>query len=133
MALPALFLGPLLGFGKEILERFVPDPEKRREALVEMQKMADTKYIAELQAASSVIVSEASSGSWIKQNWRPLVMLWFAGLVGAHWMGFTPENITDDVVTELLALVKIGLGGYVVGRSVEKVAPSIVQAIQTRT
>ncbi len=48
-------------------------------------------------------------------------MLWFAGLVGAHWLGFTPPNLPEAVVLKLLSIVQVGVGGYVVGRSAEKV------------
>ena len=48
-------------------------------------------------------------------------MLWFAGLVGAHWLGFTPENLSQDTVNHLLTIVQVGVGGYVIGRSGEKI------------
>ena len=35
-----LFLGPILEVGKTLLDRFVPDPEKRREAEAEFLKQA---------------------------------------------------------------------------------------------
>ena len=47
-------------------------------------------------------------------------MLWFAGLVGAHWLGFTPPNLPVEVVNNLLDIVQVGVGGYVLGRSGEK-------------
>ena len=49
-------------------------------------------------------------------------MLTFVGLIVAHWLGFTPDNLPSEQVMALLDIVKIGLGGYVVGRSAEKVA-----------
>ena len=48
-------------------------------------------------------------------------MLFFAGLVGAHWLGFTAENLTEPQVIALLNIVKVGIGGYVIGRSGEKI------------
>jgi len=50
-----------------------------------------------------------------------MIMLWFAGLVGAHWLGFTPENLSEESIARLLDIVQVGLGGYVIGRSAEKV------------
>ena len=47
-------------------------------------------------------------------------MLTFVGLIVAHWLGFTAENLSEGQVLALLGIVKVGLGGYVVGRSVEK-------------
>ncbi len=73
-----------------------------------------------VNAQKSIIVAEAQGGSWIQRNWRPVVMLTFAGLIVAHWLGWTAENLKEAEVLMLLEIVKIGLGGYVVGRSAEK-------------
>ena len=48
-------------------------------------------------------------------------MLTFVSLIVAHWLGFTAENIEEEEVIMLLEIVKIGLGGYVLGRSGEKI------------
>jgi len=48
-------------------------------------------------------------------------MLVFVGLVVAHWLGFTAPNISEQTVSDLLAIVQVGLGGYVIGRSGEKI------------
>jgi hypothetical protein len=75
---------------------------------------------AELQGAVSIITAEANGESWLQRNWRPLLMIWFAALVGAHWLGFTPPNLPESVVNNLLDIVQVGVGGYVLGRSGEK-------------
>ncbi len=46
----------------------------------------------ELKASSSIILAEIQGDSWLQRNWRPMLMVWFAGLVGAYWFGFTPEK-----------------------------------------
>jgi hypothetical protein len=51
-----------------------------------------------------------------------MLMLWFAGLVGAYWFGWTPPNLPEARVADLFTLVQIGVGGYIGGRSVEKTA-----------
>lgn len=79
-----------------------------------------TKFTSQINAQKDIIVAEAQSESWITRTWRPIVMLFFAGLVGAHWMGFTPPNLPESVVLKLLAIVQVGLSGFVVGRSAEK-------------
>jgi hypothetical protein len=48
-------------------------------------------------------------------------MLVFAGLVVAHWFGLTAPNIPESVQNSLLNIVLVGISGYVVGRSAEKV------------
>lgn len=77
-----------------------------------------------LEAKASIINTEAKGESWLQRNWRPVTMLFFVGLVGARWMGLT-TNVSETLELELMMLIKIGLGGYVVGRSAEKIAKSV--------
>ena len=46
-------------------------------------------------------------------------MVVFAGLVVAHWCGFTASNIPESVQNSFLNIVMVGVGGYVMGRSAE--------------
>ena len=57
-------------------------------------------------------------------------MLWFVGLIGAYWMGLTPESVSEEAVLAMFSLVKVGLGGYVISRSAEKIVPPIVKALK---
>ena len=47
-------------------------------------------------------------------------MLTFVAIVMMRWFGLTVD-VPESVEVELMSLIKIGLGGYVAGRSVEKV------------
>lgn len=77
-----------------------------------------------LEAKASIINTEAKGESWLQRSWRPITMMFFVVLVGARWMGLT-TNVTPELEMELMNLIKIGLGGYVVGRSAEKIAKSV--------
>lgn len=81
-----------------------------------------------LEVRGRAVQTEAAGESWLQRNWRPLIMLWFAALVGAHWLGWTPDNLDSGVVTQLLDVVQIGIGGYVIGRSAEKITRSVTGA-----
>jgi len=83
-----------------------------------------------LQSQSSIIAAEANSQSFIARNWRPITMLAFVSVTVGQALGWL--HMTDAYATQFMDLVKIGLGGYVVGRSLEKVAPSLVTAIKNR-
>jgi len=106
--------------GKAV-DKAVPDRAEAERLKAEITLSAMAEGRAELDGAVSIITAEAGGESWLQRNWRPLLMLWFAGLVGAHWLGFTPPNLPDAVVAQLLDIVQVGVGGYVLGRSAEKV------------
>lgn len=80
---------------------------------------------AQLEAQAEIVKAEAQGESFLQRSWRPIVMLVFVGLIVARWTGFTAPNLTPELESQLMVLVQIGLGGYVVGRSAEKVAKSI--------
>ena len=71
-------------------------------------------------AQSTIITAEAQGKSWIQRSWRPITMLTFVAIVMMRWFGLTVD-VPESVEVELMSLIKIGLGGYVAGRSVEKV------------
>jgi hypothetical protein len=111
-------VSPILG----IIDKLVPDKDQANQLKAEITNALLTFDTKKLEKSADIIIAEANGESWIQRNWRPLVMLTFAGLIVAHWLGFTPENLPPEQVMELLNIVKIGLAGYVVGRSAEKVA-----------
>lgn len=106
--------------GKAI-DKAVPDKDQAEKLKGEVTLAAMQFGSAELKGAVDIISAEANGESWLQRNWRPLLMLWFAGLVGAHWLGFTPANLPEEVVVKLLTIVQVGIGGYVLGRSGEKI------------
>jgi len=112
-----------------ILGKLIPDPAARAAAQLKLLEMQQQGGLAELNAALQVILAEAQ-GNWLQRSWRPLMMLFFAGLVGARWFGYSAPNMSEAEILELWSIVKIGIGGYTIGRSVEKVAPAIAQALK---
>ena len=85
-----------------------------------MQRVFD--YEAEmLQAKSKIVHAEASSKHWLTANWRPITMLTFLILVVGDSLGFLPNDLNDKA----WILLEIGLGGYVIGRSGEKIAETL--------
>ena len=74
-----------------------------------------------LAARASLIAAEIGGQSWLQRNWRPITMLSFLVLVILDAFGLLVFRLSDDA----WLLLQIGLGGYVVGRSAEKMLPAI--------
>ena len=83
------------------------------------QLMDYEKSLAEGRA--KVIQAEAQGQGILQRNWRPITMLTFLALVVCDAFGLLAFRLAPEAWT----LLQIGLGGYVVGRSVEKVAPGL--------
>jgi hypothetical protein len=120
-------LAPILG---QIVGSLFPDPAEKAKAEAEALRQL-LSHQAEIEsAAAKIINTEAASTHWLAANWRPLTMLVFVGLIVARWFGWAAPNLAEAEYLKLWSIVEFGLGGYVVGRSVEKVAPSIAAALK---
>lgn len=80
-----------------------------------------------LDAKASILKTEAKSESWMVRSWRPITMLTFLAIIVLHSLNLI--ELRPEFAKEFMTLVQIGLGGYVVGRSAEKVAPAVASAI----
>ena len=74
-----------------------------------------------LALRGSIINTEATGESWLQRSWRPITMLTFLVLVVCDSFGWLAFRLAEQAWT----LLQIGLGGYVVGRSAEKIVPKI--------
>ena len=83
-----------------------------------------------VDAQSKVLTAETQGDSWLQKNWRPMTMVTFLVLVVSTWLGFSAPGLTEAMNLRLLDIVEIGLGGYVIGRSVEKVATSMKDVLK---
>lgn len=118
---------PVLG---KVVSNLFPDPAEKAKAEAEVMRQLLAAQAEIEQAASKIIQTEAASTHWLAANWRPLTMLVFVGLIVARWFGLAAPGLSEAEYIKLWSIVEFGLGGYVVGRSVEKIAPSIAQAIK---
>jgi hypothetical protein len=105
----------------DIVDSLVEDTDQANKIKFEIQRQLIQTRNSELDAAVKVVLAEAQGG-WLQRNWRPGLMVTFAALVVAHWFGFTAPDIPESVQNSLLDIVMVGVGGYIVGRSSEKVA-----------
>lgn len=115
---------------KDALDRFVPDKTQAAQAKAALDQLREQEGAQEFLAAADIVKAEAQSGTWLTAAWRPLTMLVFVALIVARVFGLTSEHVSEAEYAELWELVKLGLGGYVLGRSAEKVVPAIVQTLK---
>ena len=98
---------------------------KQQRRLLEIQAMvldSSLQYEKEMMTSRAEIInSEAKSEHWITATWRPITMLTFLALAVGDSLGWLPNPLRD----EAWMLLQIGLGGYVVGRSAEKVIKEV--------
>ena len=127
MALPIIgavtkIVGSVLDVGK----RFIADKTKLAEFQNEVEKEVLSITETEIQRASDVIIAEAKGGSFLQRNWRPILMLSFTAIIINNYIlapyldAIFGTGIQLDIPPNMWTLLKIGVGGYIVGRSAEK-------------
>jgi len=128
MALPALIplLAPLLG---DIVKKVVPDKNLAEKIERETTLALIQKSDSLTQIQGEIVLAEAKSDSWITSSWRPLLMMVSVLIIAINFlvipvvaMAYPP--VTSNMVdfpNQLWTLLQIGVGGYIVGRSGEKI------------
>jgi hypothetical protein len=79
-----------------------------------------------LASKTAIITAEANGQGILQRNWRPVTMLTFLFLVVCDSFGLLAFRLADEAWT----LLQLGLGGYVIGRSAEKITKPIIDAIK---
>lgn len=122
----SLAADPLTAIGNvadDVLKAVLPD--KQAEVQARLQA---------LQMRVQIIIAEAQSQSWLARNWRPMLMTIFMAIIANNYIlapyfqAMFSWHVSLDLPPQMWDLLKIGLGGYIVGRSVEKVASNYLAA-----
>lgn len=132
MGILNILIGPVM----TLLSKIIPDPNLRAQAQAQLLDLQSKGELAQLDsdlrqalASAGIVQAEAQSSNWLTSSWRPLTMLTFVALIVCRVFGWT-AHIPDAEYAELWSLVKLGLGGYVIGRTAEKtIAPAVSAAI----
>ena len=79
-----------------------------------------------LKAARDIIVAEAG-GNFLQRNWRPVTMLTFVFIIANNYI-FVPYAVAFggpvpmlEIPPGMWGLLTVGIGGYIGGRSFEKI------------
>lgn len=113
------------GLAKD-LRTVVKGYELKPEHKVELEGIL-SKIDNALVSAQSAIVTAEAAGGWLQRNWRPMLMTLFGVIIFNNYiihpyvsLFFPGNSVMLEIPEAMWGLLKIGVGGYVVGRSLEK-------------
>ena len=121
-------LTAILSLGTTLIDKFFPDPAEAAKQKLNLFEMQQRGELVELEAAMTIITAEAKSEHFIVAAWRPITMLTFVVIIANNYLLYPYLSLFWEAAPilelppDMWGLLKIGLGGYVVGRSVEKAA-----------
>ena len=122
----AALLPSIIGVLGKAIDKAIGDKDEAERLKQQLSLAILSMQHSELQGAVDVIKAEAQGDSWIQRSWRPILMLVIVAIVANNHLVYpylslywreAPELELPD---ELWELMKIGVGGYVLGRSGEK-------------
>ncbi len=128
-------IGPIVEKVIGVVDQAVPDKDLKEKLKAEIEsKLLELDYSVlekEIDARAKIIVAEATGHSWLQRNWRPILMLTVVAIIANNYIIypylslFTDKAVILELPSELFTLMTIGVGGYIVGRSGEKIVKSI--------
>lgn len=116
----------LLDIGSKILDKIFPDPTQKAEAQAKLLALQQAGELKELDAAMQIITAEARSEHWLVSAWRPITMLTFVFIIANNYILYPYLSLfweaapALEIPADMWDLLKLGLGGYVMGRTGEK-------------
>ena len=126
MSIITQLIGPVTG----LLDKFIEDKDQKARLAFEMATLAE-KHAQESWKEQASIIREEAKSSGLASMWRPILMLVITAIVAVHYLVFPLINVVFgvdlhiDLPPELWQMLNIGVGGYIVGRSGEKIASNI--------
>lgn len=124
----ALFGGNLVREVGGVIDNLSTTTEEKDQAKATIGAIV-TRSLNELANTQAEVIKTEMGGTFLQRNWRPMVMLAFAAILCGKWFGYTDSNISDTLELKLMDLLEIGIGGYVAGRTIEKVADTLTKNI----
>jgi hypothetical protein len=117
-------LSSVLDFGKAIIERFIPDPKAKAEAVQQLAAMQQSGDLAVMAQQANINAIEAASPDKFTSRWRPFVG-WVCGAALALSMVILPLSVQiasivghpvpmvqlDTSMLGTLLLSMLGMGG----------------------
>lgn len=118
-------IGRLVGQAVEVIDKIVEDKDMANKLKHDLEvRMLDQDFSfiqKEIESQAKIITAEAEGHSRLQRNWRPVLMLTFTYVV-AHNYIIAPlfSLVRLELPPDMWELLRLGMGGYIIGRSVEK-------------
>lgn len=117
---------PLIKSLFSIIDQVVDDDDLALRLKTRIAEKQHDIIESELKGAIDIIIAEAQ-GSWMQRNWRPCLMLSIVAIIINNYIILPYANAFGlnvpmlELPSGLWALMTTGVGGYVLGRSGEKI------------
>ncbi len=111
----------------EVIDELFTSDEERIEAKNKIFEVIRQKELELQKMQTDIIIAEAK-GNWLQRSWRPILMLAF-GFIVIYVKFLAPlfDLKIPELENEFWNLLQLGIGGYVIGRTGEKMMKSFTE------
>ena len=120
------FSANVIGEVGKVIDNLFTSEEERIDAKNKVFKILQEKELELQRMQTDVIIAEAK-GNWLQRSWRPILMLSF-GFIVIYVKFIAPlfDLKIPELENEFWNLLQLGIGGYIIGRSGEKLMKTYV-------
>ena len=128
-----LMSGPI----SKVLDAYIKDTELRRKLQADLEVNLTNHLGKSLELEQAVVLEEVRSEHWLTRSWRPILMLSLLGflvfvgivlpladMIVGYSLTFNPR--WQALPPQFWDFLSIGVGGYIGGRSLEKIAGQVI-------
>lgn len=131
MKLITSILGTVAGPVFDVIDKAITDKDEANRLKAEIQHRLIDRQDAALQAQMKIILAEATGESWLQRNWRPLLMTVIVAIIANNYLlapylgAMFGVGLQLELPEHMWNLMTLGVGGYIAGRSGEKIAGTL--------
>lgn len=125
----------LIKNGGQVIDKIATSDEEKMQAKNQLSELVFDAMGKLQESQREVLVTEAR-GNWLQRSWRPILMLAFGFIVvyayfiePAFILSDGENGIAQTLNPNFWGLLKLGVGGYIIGRSTEKVASAVTSRV----
>lgn len=124
-------VGTVAGPVFDVIDQAVEDKDQAARLKQELQTRLIEQQDTQLNARMKILLAEISGESWLQRNWRPLLMTVIVAIVANNYLlapylgAMFGIGLQLELPEQLWNLMTMGVGGYIAGRSGEKIVGSL--------
>jgi hypothetical protein len=111
----------------KMVDEITTTDEERGKLKSALEKIKNQLIETLAKERSQIIQAEAKSESWLTRNWRPMIMTLFGIIIANNYIIYPYLSLIMhnapkmEIPPDMWQLLKLGLSGYVIGRTAEKI------------
>lgn len=131
MSLIKNLVGTVAGPVFDVIDKAVEDKDQAAQLKSQLQTRLIDQQDSNMQARMKILLGEIQGESWLQRNWRPLLMTIIAAIIANNYLvapylsALFGAGLQLELPDRMWDLMTLGVGGYIAGRSGEKIAERI--------